>query len=60
MTDTNFNGETFSEFVDFYSACVPYSVTTYGKVKKYEIILNPDNQGWENVLHLRTFKTPIF
>ena len=37
-----FRGTTFSEFVDFASACTPLSPTTIGYKKTYAFILNPD------------------
>lgn len=43
MTNTNFNSKTFNEFIDSYTANTPYSVKTFGKVKTYEIVLNPDD-----------------
>ena len=37
-----FKGKTFSEFVDTLSGLLPFSATTTGYNKKYEIIMNPD------------------
>ena len=33
---------TFSQYVDQYSSLSPYAPSTYGRVKTYEITLNPD------------------
>ena len=37
-----FKGKTFSEFVDTLSGLLPFSASTAGYEKRYEIILNPD------------------
>jgi hypothetical protein len=40
--DCLFRGNTFSEFVDFYSSSVPLSSTTIGYTKTYAFIVYPD------------------
>ncbi len=39
---SNFDGCSFSDFIDEYSARIPFAPTTTRKVKTYEIILNPN------------------
>ena len=39
---STFTGSTFSAFVDEFSDLIPFSPSTRGYVKTYEIILNPD------------------
>jgi len=43
--NTTFKGTDFSEFVDQYSGFQPFSSSTYGYVKTYEIVLNPDQEA---------------
>ena len=42
LTNTSFKGNTFAEFIDEYSALQPFTTSTYGYVKMFEIVLNPD------------------
>ena len=39
---SSFKGETINEFVDAYSSLLPYVPSTFGKVKNYNLVLNPD------------------
>jgi len=38
----SFKGESINQFVDAYSALLPYVPNTFGKVKNYNLVLNPD------------------
>ena len=40
--DCSFRGNTFSEFVDFFSSSIPLSATTIGSIKTYDFIVYPD------------------
>jgi len=40
--DSVFSGNTFSEYVDFISNCIPLSPSTNGLKKTYSFVLNPD------------------
>jgi len=42
---SNFNGLTVNEFVDQYTALQPTTLDTFGYVKFYEFVLNPDDDG---------------
>ena len=37
-----FNGKTINQFVDALSVLLPYVPSTFGKVKNYNLVLNPD------------------
>jgi len=39
---TSFTGNTLSEFIDQYTSLVPFAASTYGNVKTYSFVLNPD------------------
>lgn len=39
---SSFTGNTLSEFIDQYTSLVPFAASTYGKVKTYSFVLNPD------------------
>lgn len=43
FTNSTFKGTTFSEFIDQYSGLTPFTATTFGYVKTYEVVLNPDD-----------------
>lgn len=47
-------GSTFNDLVDALTATIPYVQSTYGYVKTYEIVLNPDKGGLgaENITKL--------
>ena len=38
----SFNGKTINQFIDALSALLPYVPSTFGKVKNYNLVLNPD------------------
>jgi len=42
--NSGFTGSSFNEFVDQLTDLIPYIVNTYGKVKKYELVFNPDDK----------------
>jgi len=39
---SDFTGTTLSEFIDHYTGLIPFAPSTYGKVKTYSFVLNPD------------------
>ena len=51
---SSFKGETINEFVDAYSSLLPYVPSTFGKVKNYNLVLNPDfeNIDFQNIKNM--------
>jgi len=41
---SDFTGNTLSEFIDQFTGLIPYSPSTYGNVKTYSFVLNPDGE----------------
>jgi hypothetical protein len=39
------NVQTFAEYIDLFTSIIPYSNKTYGKVKLFAFVLNPDDPG---------------